>query len=180
MAESRSKEAEWYVAHTYAGYENKVKLDIEQSIKNRGMENLIFEVEVPTQMVTELKKDKERKYEKKLFPGYVLVKMIMTDDTWYVIRNTRGVTGFVGPDNSNPVPISKEEWERIHGKTDTIIRKLDVEVGDMISVTAGPFKDTIANVLAVNESKKTVSIEVDFMGGVRNLEVGFDEIKKYE
>ena len=89
MADYRSDKPEWYIAHTYAGYENKVKLDIEQSIKNRGMEKLIFEVRVPTQMVTELKGGKERKYEKKLYPGYVFVNMIMTDDTWYVIRNTR-------------------------------------------------------------------------------------------
>ena len=108
MAEERSGKPEWYVAHTYAGYENKVKLDIEQSIKNRNMEELIFEVRIPTQMVTELKNGKERKHEKKLYPGYVLVHMIMTDDTWYVVRNTRGVTGFVGPD-SKPVPISKAE-----------------------------------------------------------------------
>ena len=176
MAEERSGKPEWYVAHTYAGYENKVKLDIEQSIKNRNMEELIFEVKIPTQMVTELKKGKEVKREKKLYPGYVLVHMIMTDDTWYVVRNTRGVTGFVGPD-SKPVPISKEELEALQGKQVNEV-VLDVNVDDTVVITNGAFKDSIAKVLAVNPSKKNVTVGVDFMGGERKLEIGFADIKK--
>jgi transcriptional antiterminator NusG len=176
VAEERSGKPEWYVAHTYAGYENKVKLDIEQSIKNRNMEELIFEVRIPTQMVTELKNGKEKKHEKKLYPGYVLVHMIMTDDTWYVVRNTRGVTGFVGPD-SKPVPISKAELEALQGKaTKEVV--LEVNVDDTVVITNGAFKDSIAKVLAVNESKKSVTVGVDFMGGERKLEIGFGEIKK--
>ena len=176
MAEERSGKPEWYVAHTYAGYENKVKLDIEQSIKNRNMEELIFEVRIPTQMVTELKNGKERKREKKLYPGYVLVHMIMTDDTWYVVRNTRGVTGFVGPD-SKPVPISSAELEALQGKaTKEVV--LEVNVDDTVVITNGAFKDSIAKVLAVNEGKKSVTVGVDFMGGERKLEIGFGEIKK--
>ena len=176
MAEERSGKPEWYVAHTYSGYENKVKLDIEQSIKNRGMEELIFEVRIPTQMVTELKNGKEKKYEKKLFPGYVLVNMIMTDDTWYVIRNTRGVTGFVGPD-SKPVPISKAELEALQGKVKKEV-VIEVNVDDTVVITNGAFKDSIAKVLAVNESKRNVTVGVDFMGGERKLEIGFADIKK--
>jgi transcriptional antiterminator NusG len=176
VAEERSGKPEWYVAHTYSGYENKVKLDIEQSIKNRGMEELIFEVKIPTQMVTELKNGKEKKYEKKLFPGYVLVNMIMTDDTWYVIRNTRGVTGFVGPD-SKPVPISKAELEALQGKAVKEV-VIEVNVDDTVVITNGAFKDSIAKVLAVNESKKSVTVGVDFMGGERKLEIGFADIKK--
>ena len=177
MAEERSGKPEWYVAHTYAGYENKVKLDIEQSIKNRNMEDLIFEVSIPTQIVTELKKGKEITREKKLYPGYVLVHMIMTDDTWYVVRNTRGVTGFVGPD-SKPVPISKAELEALQGKKQPGPIKLEVNVDDTVVITNGAFKDSIAKVLAVNESKKSVTVGVDFMGGERKLEIGFGEIKK--
>lgn len=177
MAEERSGKPEWYVAHTYAGYENKVKLDIEQSIKNRNMEDLIFEVSIPTQMVTELKKGKEVTREKKLYPGYVLVNMIMTDDTWYVVRNTRGVTGFVGPD-SKPVPISKAELEALQGKKKQEEIKLEVNVDDTVVITNGAFKDSIAKILAVNESKKSVTVGVDFMGGERKLEIGFGEIKK--
>lgn len=177
MAEERSGKPEWYVAHTYAGYENKVKLDIEQSIKNRNMEELIFEVKIPTQMVTELKKGKEVKREKKLYPGYVLVHMIMTDDTWYVVRNTRGVTGFVGPD-SKPVPISGAELEALEGKAMAEPVVVDIKVDDTVVITSGAFKDSIAKVLAVNEAKKTVTVGVDFMGGERKLEIGFGEIKK--
>ena len=176
MADYRSDKPEWYIAHTYAGYENKVKLDIEQSIKNRGMEKLIFEVRVPTQMVTELKGGKERKYEKKLYPGYVFVNMIMTDDTWYVIRNTRGVTGFVGPD-SKPVPVPPHEIAAMEGRVAQEI-KLDVEVGDTVIVTNGAFKDSIAQVIAVNEQKKNVTIGIDFMGGERHVEIDFSSIKK--
>lgn len=176
MAEERSGKPEWYVAHTYSGYENKVKLDIEQSIKNRGMEELILEIRIPTQMVTEIKNGKEKKYEKKLFPGYVLVNMIMTDDTWYVIRNTRGVTGFVGPD-SKPVPISKAELEALQGK---VVKEviIEVNVDDTVVITNGAFKDSIAKVIAVNESKKSVTVGVDFMGGERKLEIGFADIKR--
>ena len=167
----------WYVAHTYSGYENKVKLDIEQTIKNRALEDYIFEVRVPTQVVAELNKDgKEKKTEKKLFPGYVLVNMIMTNDTWYVIRNTRGVTGFVGPD-SKPVPISKAELEALQGKAVKEV-VIEVNVDDTVVITNGAFKDSIAKVLAVNPSKKNVTVGVDFMGGERKLEIGFADIKK--
>ncbi|MBR1454220.1 MAG: transcription termination/antitermination factor NusG [Lachnospiraceae bacterium] len=178
MAEERSGKREWYVAHTYSGYENKVKLDIEQSIKNRGMEELIFEVRIPTQPVVELKKGKEKKYDKKLFPGYVLINMIMTDDTWYVVRNTRGVTGFVGPD-SKPVPIPKDEVEKLQGKATEEI-KIEVNVGDTVVITSGAFKDSVAKVLATNIQKKTVTVGVDFMGGERKLELSYYDIKIYK
>lgn len=178
MAEERSGKPEWYVAHTYSGYENKVKLDIEQSIKNRGMEELIFEVRIPTQPVLELKNGKEKKYDKKLFPGYVIINMIMTDDTWYVVRNTRGVTGFVGPD-SKPVPLSKEEVAKLEDKTNDEI-KIEVNVGDVVVITNGAFKDSIAKVLATNLQKKIVTVGVDFMGGERKLELSYYDIKKYK
>ena len=100
--------ARWYVAHTYSGYENKVKMDLEKTIENRGLQDLIFEVSVPMQPVIEMKNGVEKKSDKKMFPGYVLVNMIMSQETWYVVRNTRGVTGFVGP-GSEPTPLSEEE-----------------------------------------------------------------------
>lgn len=175
MAEERSGKLEWYVAHTYSGYENKVKLDIEQSIKNRSMEELIKEVRVPTQMVTELKNGKEKKYEKKLFPGYVLVHMIMTDDTWYVIRNTRGVTGFVGPD-SKPVPVPEHEIELLSGKTSEEVH-ISLNVGETVMVTKGPFKDSVAKVVGINEAKQVVTIGVDVMGRETNVEIGYADIK---
>lgn len=165
----------WYVAHTYSGYENKVKLDIEQTIKNRALEDYIFEVRVPTQMVTELKEGKEKKTEKKLFPGYVLVNMIMTNDTWYVIRNTRGVTGFVGPD-SKPVPVSPEEIAALEGRSKEVF--INFEVGDKVMVTQGSLKDNIAKVLEVNTAKKRLTIGVQFMGSERKVEIGFAYVKK--
>ena len=105
-------EANWYVVHTYSGYENKVKVDIEKSVENRNLQDQILEVSVPTQPVTELKNNVEKTIERKMFPGYVLIRMIMNDETWYVVRNTRGVTGFVGP-GSKPVPLSEEEMRKL-------------------------------------------------------------------
>ena len=101
-------EAQWYVVHTYSGYENKVKVDIEKTIENRGLQDQILEVSVPLEEVIELKNGTQKQVERKMFPGYVLIRMIMNDDTWYVVRNTRGVTGFVGP-GSKPVPLTAEE-----------------------------------------------------------------------
>ena len=105
MAEDRDNEPRWYVVHTYSGYENKVRQDLETVVENRRLQDLIQEVAVPTELVTEIKDGKEREVEHKLFPGYVLVKMIMTDESWYIVRNTRGATGFVGP-SSKPIPLS--------------------------------------------------------------------------
>lgn len=127
-------EAKWYVVHTYSGYENKVKVDIEKTIENRNLQDQILEVSVPMLEVAELKNGVEKLADKKMFPGYVLIHMIMNDDTWYVVRNTRGVTGFVGP-GSKPVPLSDEEMESLgFGKTEVA---LDYVVGDTIVVTAG-------------------------------------------
>ena len=112
MADSNS-EAKWYVAHTYSGYENKVKVDIEKTIENRNLQDQILEVAVPVQSTVELKNGVEKKIDRKIFPGYVLVHMVMNDETWYVVRNTRGVTGFVGP-GSKPVPLSEEEIAKIY------------------------------------------------------------------
>ena len=126
-------EAQWYVAHTYSGYENKVKLDIEKTIENRKLQDQILEVSVPLQEVVEVKNGQKKTVQKKMFPGYVLLNMIMNDDTWYVVRNTRGVTGFVGP-GSKPVPLTEAEMRNlgiIGGTADVVV---DFEVGDMITV----------------------------------------------
>ena len=126
-------EAKWYVAHTYSGYENKVKADLEKTIENRHLEDEILEVRVPMQEVVEMKNGAKKTVQKKLFPGYVLVNMIMNDDTWYVVRNTRGVTGFVGP-GSKPVPLTEEEMLPLGIKNDDI--QVDFAEGDMVVVTA--------------------------------------------
>ena len=130
-------EANWYVVHTYSGYENKVKADIEKTIENRHLENEILEVRIPMEEVVELKNGAKKKVQKKLFPGYVLINMYMNDDTWYVVRNTRGVTGFVGP-GSKPVPLTEAEMRPLGIRDENIV--VDFKVGDMVAVIAGVWK----------------------------------------
>ena len=174
--EENKAEPKWYVVHTYSGYENKVKKDLEKTIKNRELEDFFFNIVVPMEEQVEIKDGKRKTNLKKVFPGYVLVKMIVTEESWYIVRNTRGVTGFVGPD-SKPVPISKAELEALQGKaTKEVV--IEVNVDDTVVITNGAFKDSIAKVLAVNESKRNVTVGVDFMGGERKLEIGFADIKK--
>ena len=127
-------EANWYVVHTYSGYENKVKANIDKTIENRHLENQILEVRVPLEDVEENKDGKRRIVQKKMFPGYVLIHMVMNDDTWYVVRNTRGVTGFVGP-GSKPVALSEAEMERLG--IQNVVVQIDFEVGDSVVITSG-------------------------------------------
>ncbi len=175
-------QAQWYVAHTYSGYENKVKADIEKTIINRKLEDQILEVCVPLQTVTELKDGKEKSSEKKLFPGYVLIHMVMNDDTWYVVRNTRGVTGFVGP-GSKPVALTIDEIYNL-GLEDMISRNnkkkllIDFHVGDLIEVIKGPWEGTISKIVAINENRKNVSLKVEMFGRETQIEINFSDIKK--
>lgn len=170
-------EAHWYVVHTYSGYENKVKVDIEKTIENRGLQDQILEVSVPMQSVVELKNGVEKKADKKMFPGYVLINMVMNDDTWYVVRNTRGVTGFVGP-GSKPVPLSEEEMASLGFKGEDVDVQIDYAVGDMIVVTAGAWKDTVGSIKSINETKKTITINVEMFGRETPVELNFTEVKK--
>ena len=168
-------EAKWYVVHTYSGYENKVKFDIEKTIENRKLQDQILAVSVPMLEVAELKDGVEKLADKKMFPGYVLIHMIMNDETWYVVRNTRGVTGFVGP-GSKPVPLSDEEMDNLgFGRTQVAV---DFEVGDTVVVTAGAWKDTVGAVKAVNEGRKTLTIHVEMFGRETPVELNFTEVKK--
>ena len=137
MADAES--AKWYVVHTYSGYENKVKADIEKTIENRKLQDQILEVSVPVEESIEVKNGVQKAVTRKLFPGYVLLNMIMNDATWYVVRNTRGVTGFVGP-GSKPVPLSDDEMKYLGINKETIV--IDAEVGDMVEVTAGAWEGT--------------------------------------
>ena len=159
-------EAQWYVVHTYSGYENKVKVDIEKTIENRGLQDQILEVSVPLEEVIELKNGAQKQVERKMFPGYVLIHMIMNDDTWYVVRNTRGVTGFVGP-GSKPVPLSEEEMMSLGFKTPDVV--VDFAVG---------WKDTVGVIRTVNESKQSITINVEMFGRETPVELSFSEIKK--
>ncbi|SCP97825.1 transcription termination/antitermination protein NusG [Anaerobium acetethylicum] len=168
-------ETNWYVVHTYSGYENKVKANIDKTIENRHLEDQILEVRVPMQDVVEVKNGAKKQVQKKLFPGYVLINMIMNDDTWYVVRNTRGVTGFVGP-GSKPVPLTEAEMKPLGIRTDEIA--IDYGVGDSIIVTGGVWKDTVGMVQTINQHKQCVTINVDLFGRETPVEISFTEVKK--
>ena len=175
-------EAKWYVVHTYSGYENKVKANIEKTIENRKLQDQILEVIVPTQEVVEVRNGVKKAVSRKMFPGYVLIHMIQNEDTWYVVRNTRGVTGFVGP-GSEPIPLTEAEMRSL-GIADIIGAAeapvvIDVEEGDSIEVISGAWEGTQSTVLAINQQKQTVTIEVEmFAGQATSVEIGFTEIKK--
>lgn len=166
----------WYVVHTYSGYENKVKTNIEKSIENRHLEEQIVEVSVPVEEVVEVKNGAKKRVERKLFPGYVFLHMELNEDTWYVVRNTRGVTGFVGP-GSKPVPLSEDELRSMGFGGEAKIQ-IDVEVGDSIEVISGAWEDMTAVVRQINQAKQTVTINVDMFGRETPVEIGFAEIKK--
>ena len=168
-------ETNWYVVHTYSGYENKVKANIEKTIENRHLEDQILEVRVPMQDVVELKDGASRQVSKKMFPGYGLINIVMNDDTWYVVRNTRGVTGFVGP-GSKPVPLTEEEMRPLGVQSDSV--QIDFAEGDNVVVTGGVWKDTVGVIQAINENKQSVTINVDLFGRETPVEISFTEIKK--
>ena len=170
-------EAKWYVAHTYSGYENKVKADLEKTIENRHLQDEILEVRVPMQDVVEMKNGTKKTVQKKLFPGYVLVNMIMNDETWYVVRNTRGVTGFVGP-GSKPVPLSEAEMKPLGIRSENVT--IDFTEGDAIVVVAGPWKDTVGVVQKIDYNKQTVTITVELFGRETPVEISFAEVRKLQ
>ena len=168
-------EANWYVAHTYSGYENKVKADLDKTVANRGLEEQILEVRVPMQEIVEVKNGVKKTVQKKLFPGYVLVNMVMNDDTWYVVRNTRGVTGFVGP-GSKPVPLTEAEMKPLGIKTENV--SIDFVEGETIVVVAGAWKDTVGVVQKIDYNKQTATINVELFGRETPVEIGFEEVRK--
>ena len=167
-------EASWYVVHTYSGYENKVKANIEKTVENRHLEDQILEVRVPMQDVVELKDGASRSVQKKMFPGYVLINMIMNDDTWYVVRNTRGVTGFVGP-GSKPVPLTEEEMRPLGIHSESV--QIDFAEGDSVVVIGGVWKDTVGVIQSINDNKQSATINVDLFGRETPVEISFTEIK---
>ena len=168
-------EAKWYVVHTYSGYENKVKANIDKTIENRHLEDQILEVRVPMQEVVEAKNGTQKVSQKKMFPGYVMIHMIMNDDTWYVVRNTRGVTGFVGP-GSKPVPLTDAEIDALGIMNAEVVT--NYEVGETIVVSSGAWKDTVGMVKEVNAQKQTLTINVELFGRETPVEINFAEVKK--
>lgn len=170
-------EANWYVVHTYSGYENKVKANIEKTIENRHLEEEILEVRVPMQDVVEMKNGAKKTVQKKMFPGYVLINMVMNDDTWYVVRNTRDVTGFVGP-GSKPVPLTEAEMKPLGIKTENV--SIDFAEGDTIVVVAGAWKDTVGLVQRIDYGKQTATINVELFGRETPVEISFAEVRKLQ
>ena len=176
--EEQSNEALWYVVHTYSGYENKVATDLQTMVENRRLQDLICDIKVPTEMVPEIKDGKERMVEHKLFPGYVLVKMVMNDDTWYVVRNTRGCTGFVGQDRlggSDPIPMTEEEIIAMG------VEKREIEVnyaaGDSVRVIDGPLAGFIGVVSSVEPDKNKVDVTVSMFGRETPVELELDQVE---
>ena len=168
-------EANWYVVHTYSGYENKVKVDIEKTIENRKLQDEILDVRVPLEDVVEMRNGVKKQVSRKMFPGYVLIHMIMNDDTWYVVRNTRGVTGFVGP-GSKPVPLTEEEMAPLGIQKEDIV--VDFEEGDTVTVTGGAWEGTVGMIQTINMAKQSLTINVDLFGRETPVEISFAEVKK--
>ena len=164
----------WYVVHTYSGYENKVATNIEMAVENRKLHDLFGEVKVPTQTVTEIKDNKKREVERKIFPGYVLVKMIMTDDSWYVVRNIRGVTGFVGP-GSKPVPLTEEEVQRLGVEQRNI--EVNFAVSDSVRVSGGYLEGFIGTVDEIDLQDALVRVTVSMMGKDVPVELELDQVE---
>ena len=170
---SELSEAKWYVVHTYSGYENKVATDLEKMVENRKMQDLILDIKIPTETVKEVKEDKVREVERKIFPGYVLIKMIVTDDSWYVVRNTRGVTGFVGP-ASEPVPLSDAEVAALGVDVRTV--EVSYKVGDLVKIVAGPLKGMEGSVISIDEENNVVSVKISMLGQEIPAEMELDQV----
>ena len=177
-----SKSAKWYVVHTYSGYENKVKTNLEKIIENRSLENLILDIKVPTEDVVETKGEEKKLITRKIFPGYVLIKMVMTDDTWYIIRNTTGVTGFVGPDNK-PEPLTEEEIASLgvdrkeSDAGDQKMIEVNYSVGDMVSIVAGPLMGFTGTVESIDTENNCVNVTVSMFGRDTSVELELAQVQ---
>lgn len=168
------EEAKWYIVHTYSGYENKVASNLEKTVENRGLRDLIQEVFVPTETVTEIKDNKKRAVERKIFPGYVIIKMVLTDDTWYIVRNIRGCTGFVGP-SSKPVPLTDEEVKRLGVEKNTV--EVFYNIGDRVIIIDGPLEDSVGTVEELDTENNYVRVLVDMFGRRTPVELELSQVE---
>ena len=165
--------ARWYVVHTYSGHENKVKVNIEKMVENRGMQDLILEIVVPTEDRVEIKNGEKKIKTKKMFPGYVIIKMVVTNESWYLVRNTQGVTGFVGH-GSDPIPLTDEEITRM--VIEKVFIDLDVKPGDTVRVISGLFEGFMGEVLEVNKEKQVLTVRVSMFGRDTPVELEFGQV----
>ena len=170
---------EWYVVHTYSGYENKVKDNLEKAVENNGMQNLIQEVVVPTEEVVEIRNGKRVTTQHKTFPGYVLVRMIITNESWYVVRNTRGVTGFVGPE-SKPIPLTAEELDRMLNCSPNKL-EFRIAVGEEVRILSGPLENFTGVVEEIDAMRQKLRVKVKmFLGREMQIEVDLDQVEKLD
>lgn len=172
-----SRQPCWYVVHTYSGYENKVKTNLEKIVENRGLQHLIFDARIPVETVTEGEGENAKEYESKLFPSYVLVKMIMSDESWHVVRNITGVTGFVGP-GSKPIPLTDEEVANIGIETPSVT--LSYGVGDNVKIIEGTMSGFIGKVEEISEDKKKIKVMANFFGRLTPVELDSTSVELLE
>ncbi len=172
---SEQLEAKWYVIHTYSGYEKKVKTTLDKMVENRGLQEMIQEVQVPTEDVIEVKDGKKKVVQRKKFPGYVFVKMVYNEEIWYIVRNTRGVTGFVGPNANRPLPLTEEDLVTMGLATDWV-PSVDYEVGDTVRIISGPFIDSICKVEAIDMEKQQVTVRISMFGRETPVSVDFTQV----
>ena len=175
MSQEEKKEANWYVIHTYSGYENKVKTDLEKTIKNRELEDFFFNIVVPMEEQVEIKDGKRKTNLKKVFPGYVLIKMIVTEESWYIVRNTRGVTGFVGS-GTDPIPLTETEIRNMG--FDDVPVNVDYDINDTVQVINGPLEGFVGAVQEINQEKQKVKVLVSMFGRETPVELEFAQVQK--
>ena len=176
MSQEENKvEPKWYVVHTYSGYENKVKTDLEKTIKNRELEDFCFNIVVPMEEQVEIKDGKRKTNLKKVFPGYVLIKMIVTEESWYIVRNTRGVSGFVGS-GTDPIPLTDAEIRNMG--FDAVPVNIDYDVSDTVQVVNGPLEGFVGTVQEINKEKQKVKVLVSMFGRETPVELEFSQVQK--
>ena len=170
-------DARWYVIHTYSGYENKVATTIEKTVENHGLQDLILEVMIPVEKVTQIKDNRQEEITRKVFPGYVLVKMVMNDESWHIVRNIRGVTSFVGP-GSKPVPLTEQEVIKLGVERDEVI--VSVAAGDRIRITDGPFEGFMGIVEELSDDKRKVKVKISMFGRDTSVELDTVDVEADE
>ena len=175
MSQDDKMQPKWYVVHTYSGYENKVKTDLEKTVKNRELEDYIFDIVVPMEEQIEIKDGKRKTNLKKVFPGYVLVKMVVTEESWYIVRNTRGVTGFVGS-GTDPIPLTEEEIRKMGFELTEV--NVDYDVNDSVKILNGPLENFVGVVQEINKEKHKVKVLVSMFGRETPVELEFSQVQK--
>ena len=175
MSQEKDMQPKWYVVHTYSGYENKVKTDLEKTVKNRELEDYIFDIVVPMEEQIEIKDGKRKTNLKKVFPGYVLVKMIVTEESWYIVRNTRGVTGFVGS-GTDPIPLTEEEIRKMGFELTEV--NVDYDINDSVKILNGPLENFVGVVQEINKEKHKVKVLVSMFGRETPVELDFSQVQK--